>query len=417
MRTQNNLSQIKKIINKIKRKSADGVYIYRGEIQHFEGDPFHEKVSSSLWRQYCIEAEHFDIEIIQTEILTEVKEFANEVEVDDDFVILTQLQHYGGKTNLVDFATDYLISLFFACDGPHDKDGRVILLRRTEEINKKYQIEKPKNPRNRVISQKSIFVRPPKGYVETEDYEVINIPKSLKQPILVYLQKYHDISPQTIYNDLHGYITKQKIHQTASTEFYKGFTYHNRKQYDKAIECYSEALKLNPLLVEAYYNRGNTYTSKGEIDRAIEDYDKGIKLAPNDASVYYNRGNAYFGKGEIDRAIKDYNKGIKLAPNDIIGYSNRGYAYYRKGEFDRAVEDYDIAIQLKEDNVYLYNNRSMALLPLQEWEKAKSDLSTAKNLGADIVLVFRNAFGNIADFEQKYGVKLSEDIVAMLTPP
>ena len=44
-----------------------------------------------------------------------------------DFELLTEIQHYGGKTNLIDFTTDYLIALFFACDGHHDKDGRVIL--------------------------------------------------------------------------------------------------------------------------------------------------------------------------------------------------------------------------------------------------------------------------------------------------
>ncbi|MCE2403085.1 FRG domain-containing protein [Candidatus Poribacteria bacterium] len=41
--------------------------------------------------------------------------------------MLTQLRHYGGKTNLIDFATDYLRTLFFACDGSHDKDGRIIM--------------------------------------------------------------------------------------------------------------------------------------------------------------------------------------------------------------------------------------------------------------------------------------------------
>ena len=44
-----------------------------------------------------------------------------------DFEILTEIQHYGGKTNLIDFTTDYFIALFFACDGHHDKEGRVIL--------------------------------------------------------------------------------------------------------------------------------------------------------------------------------------------------------------------------------------------------------------------------------------------------
>ena len=44
-----------------------------------------------------------------------------------DFEILTEIQHYGGKTNLIDFTTDYFIALFFACDGHHDKKGRIIL--------------------------------------------------------------------------------------------------------------------------------------------------------------------------------------------------------------------------------------------------------------------------------------------------
>ena len=44
-----------------------------------------------------------------------------------DFEILTEIQHYEGKTNLIDFSTDYFIALFFACDGSPDEDGRVIL--------------------------------------------------------------------------------------------------------------------------------------------------------------------------------------------------------------------------------------------------------------------------------------------------
>ena len=52
--------------------------------------------------------------------------------IDDttDIEILTELQHFGGKTNLIDFTEDYLIAIFFACDGSHEREGRVILLKR-----------------------------------------------------------------------------------------------------------------------------------------------------------------------------------------------------------------------------------------------------------------------------------------------
>lgn len=116
--------EIKKIIDRIEKKSASGDYIYRGEPKRYK------KVTSSLYRQYAkeIEAEHFDIEIVQDEMLTEAKRYVYEK---DGFEILTQLQHYGGKTNLIDFTNDYLIALFFACDGFPNSGSRVILLKKT----------------------------------------------------------------------------------------------------------------------------------------------------------------------------------------------------------------------------------------------------------------------------------------------
>lgn len=116
--------EIRKIINRIEKKSANGDYIYRGEPKRYK------KVTSSLYRQYAkeIEAEYFDIEVVQNEMLTEAKRYVYEK---DGFEILTQLQHYGGKTNLIDFTNDYLIALFFACDGFPNSGSRVILLKKT----------------------------------------------------------------------------------------------------------------------------------------------------------------------------------------------------------------------------------------------------------------------------------------------
>ena len=152
------LNRILEIIGRIAETTADGDFIYRGEPEHYE------QVSSSLWRecQKEIETEEFDIEAVQQQMLTVTKDYTHE---EDDFEILTELQHYGGHTNLIDFTTDNHIALFFACDGSPDKDGRIILLERTEEKNRNYGIEKPRNPQNRIIAQKSIFVQPPKGRV------------------------------------------------------------------------------------------------------------------------------------------------------------------------------------------------------------------------------------------------------------
>lgn len=211
------LSRILEIIGRIAEATADGDFIYRGEPQHYQ------KVSSSLCRE-CENAfgtEQFNIEAIQQRMLTVAKDYTHE---EENFEILTELQHYGGHTNLIDFTTDNHIALFFACDGSPDKDGRIILLERTEEKNRNYRIEKPRNPQNRIIAQKSIFVQPPKGFIEPEQYKTITIAKNLKQPMLEYLRKHHGISTRTIYNDLHGFIRNQSIHQETYIAFYKEAT-------------------------------------------------------------------------------------------------------------------------------------------------------------------------------------------------
>ena len=207
------LNRILEIIGRIAETTADGDFIYRGEPEHYE------KVSSSLWRECRKEfkSDEFDIETIQKEMLERCKDYTHEK---DEFEILTELQHFGGYTNLVDFTTDSHIALFFACDGSLGKPGRIILLKRTEEINKEYQIEKPRNPQNRIIAQKSIFVRPPKGFIELEQFTEVNIPESLKGPMLDHLQKQHGISIQTVYNDLHGFIRNKDTHLKECIDVY-----------------------------------------------------------------------------------------------------------------------------------------------------------------------------------------------------
>ena len=287
------LSRVLAKIAEIAEKSVDDDYIYRGESKS------HCQVSSNLYREYekDIKAEYFDIEIVQNEILREAREYTPHKM--NDLEILAELQHYGGKTNLIDFTTDYLVALFFTCDGNPNEPGRVILLRQQSEV---YKVVRPPRTVPRVGVQKSLFVQSANGVVAPT--AVVCIPADLKGDMLDYLRKHHDISTKTIYNDLLGFIEKRSIHESAYTAFYKGLTCQDRanstkdlvekqREYDKAVVHYTEAIDLNPELAEAYSNRGTVYTDKGEVDKAIEDYTIAIDLNPEGAKAYNNRGTVY----------------------------------------------------------------------------------------------------------------------------
>ena len=400
--TQTDLSRVLEKITEIAKASANGAYIYRGESE------IHDEVSSNLYREYKddIEAENFDIAIVQDEILREAKEYTHKT---DEFEILTELQHYGGRTNLIDFTTDYLVALFFASDGNRDAPGRVILLQNRSEA---YEVVKPPRTIARAGIQKSIFVQTPSGVVDPD--AVVCIRADLKGHMLDYLRKHHDISTKTIYNDLQGFIENRSSHKSAYTEFYKGFTCQERadssknsteKQTwdDKAVEHYTTAIDLNPDLTEAYYNRGNAYKNKGEFDTAIQDYTKAIDLNPEDADVYYNRGVAYYRKGELDRAIQDFRKAINLNPDLTEAYYNRGIAYKNKGEFDTAIQDYTKAINLNPEDAEAYYNRGNAYANKGEFDTAIQDYTKAIDLNLEYADVYYNrgaAYGEKGEFDR-----------------
>lgn len=384
MQTPNpsDLEKVLEKINEIAKESATGDYIYRGEPKH------HDIVSSSLYREYRdIEAEHFDIAVVQEDILREAREYTPHKM--EDFELLATLQHFGDKTNLIDFTTDYLVALFFACDGEPEEPGRVTLLQKQSEA---YKVEKPPRTIRRAETQKSIFVQAPKGFVQPD--RVVSIPVDLKAALLSYLRKHHDISTKTIYNDLQGFIENRGLHRNAYTEFYKGLTCQERadsaktqvekqKWYDAAITHYTETVGLNSEFAEAYNNRGAAHHKKGEVDAAIRDFDKAIDLNPEHATVYNNRGAAYNDKGEIDWAIQDFNTSIGLNPEDANAYYNRGTVYVNKGEVDASIQDYNKAIDLNSEYAAAYNNRGAAYVRKNDFDAAIQDFNILIDLNPE----------------------------------
>ena len=98
----------------------------------------------------------------------------------------------------------------------------------------------------------------------------------------------------------------------ATIEYNKGIDFFKREDWDVAIACYSEAIRLKPDYADAYYNRGIAYSKKGESDAAIKDFSEAIRLKPDDATAYYNRGNAYSKKGDKAKANADFAKADEL---------------------------------------------------------------------------------------------------------
>ena len=397
------LDDVLQIISTLARKAAAADYIYRGEPEQYE------QISSSFYRDFPVKPPAgSNVDNVQVSALNDARRFTFESE---DLAILTELQHYGGKTNLIDFTADYHIALFFACDGRHTQDGRVIFLER--DGNMKSHIHVPRSPVNRVTAQKSVFVRPPLGYIEVATDDIVTIRSGLKLPILEHLRKAHGISAETVYNDLHGFIRYAETHRDAFRHLLTARTNLLNSDYRSAIDFFTKSLDLNPTSL-AYNDRGYAYINVGEYDNAIDDCDRAIAIDPNIAAAYNNRGFAKARKGNYDSAIDDYDRAIAIDPNNANAYNNRGIAKFSKGDYDGAIDDCSRAIELETDEASAYRNRGVIWLRLCEWDNAKADFTVAKNMDIDILASFRDAYESVADFERRSGISLPPDIAEML---
>ena len=327
------MTSIHDIFREIETKSEAGQYIYRGEPECYDN------VSSRLWRRYTKDAEHCDVEIVQEALLNDAKKHTIET---DPIKILTEIQHYDGDTNLIDFTPSYFVALFFACDGYYGKNGRIII---TNMDDYQDMIFTPSDPQNRVVAQKSRFLRHPQGNFKPKDRDIVVIPPHLKKEIQAHLTRYQNISIETVYNDLHGYIKYQHLHGGAYTQFFSGIACENRgEDLDTIISHHTRAIESNPNFGPAYFTRGRMYIKQGNIDLAIADYNRAIELNPDNAMSYHLRGHAYFQKEEHDIAIVNYSMALILNPGEAIVYIWRGNAYKEKGDMSRAIKDFRRAV-------------------------------------------------------------------------
>ena len=353
-----------------------------------------KKFSSTLYRlaPTSFDSGEFQLEKLQQLDVSEVRSYLQAYVQLEDFQILTELQHYGSETNLIDFTTDYHIALFFACAGSHDKDGRIILLNRTQENTSKYGIKEPQSPQNRVLAQKSIFAQPPNGYIDSEDLSVIPVPSNFKQWILIHLRRFQDISSHSIYNDLHGYIRYRKLY--TSEEAVLPHFLANRAQ--KLAFEHSSAEEREKLL-----------------QQAIDSYTTAIQYTPYDATIYVEQGRCYSALSKFDCAIETFSKAIFLSPAYAYAYHERGLTYTRNETWNFAIADFSKSIELNPDYALSYPRRGIVRLYLEEWEDARYDLTTAKEKGIDIATHFKNSGFQPGDFKRLNGSSLPKDLARM----
>jgi len=85
-------------------------------------------------------------------------------------------------------------------------------------------------------------------------------------------------------------------------------------EYNEAIETYYKILSINEYR-EPYFNLGYIHQEYLKVyDEAIKYYTQAIKVEPRYVEAYYNRGLCYEQRDELEKAEKDLRQALKLDP-------------------------------------------------------------------------------------------------------
>jgi tetratricopeptide (TPR) repeat protein len=86
---------------------------------------------------------------------------------------------------------------------------------------------------------------------------------------------------------------------SAYSHYRRAVGWSEKQEYDKAIADYSEAVRLDPKLADAYEGRGNAWLAKNDYDKAIADHNEAVRLDPHSAHAHYNRASAWSERKEL----------------------------------------------------------------------------------------------------------------------
>jgi len=124
------------------------------------------------------------------------------------------------------------------------------------------------------------------------------------------------------------------------------FSWQRASFFQNETKLYEDSIAKNPQAWLAHVNIGRILVQQGDLVGAFAHYDAAIRSNPELDVAYYNRGLIRFGLGiELDKALSDFNTAIRLNPGFAGAYCYRGQMRMRQ-DAEAALSDFNITVRL-----------------------------------------------------------------------
>ena len=126
----------------------------------------------------------------------------------------------------------------------------------------------------------------------------------------------------------------------------RGDEYYSQGNFDKAVEIYMEALKINPCNDELYLRFGDIYLRKNLKDEAAVEFKKAIEINNNNKYAYFGMADISIERGHYQKAEKYLKKSLEIDPNFAVAYTTLGDMYVDMERYEEAAEAFKHSLKV-----------------------------------------------------------------------
>ena len=125
--------------------------------------------------------------------------------------------------------------------------------------------------------------------------------------------------------------------------------------FERAIQtCFNVIIEQNPVDSEAIYRKGQAFLKQKKFNKALDCQSEVIEINPDFYGSYFERGNCFYELGRYEEAINEYHISKSLAPKKIVINKRLSSAYEKINDYPNAWKYwYDFLNKSKIEHTYL----------------------------------------------------------------
>ena len=139
-------------------------------------------------------------------------------------------------------------------------------------------------------------------------------------------------------------------------------------KFQEAIELITKSIELKNDWEISYFYRAVAYQANENFDEAILDYTKALKINPKMCDAYYNRAKIMLeNKKEVcnlEKIIKDLDMALSIDENFVDALFAMAAAYKKQKDYNRALEYLERLLKIQPDAIHA---RALKKLLLQKY--------------------------------------------------